>query len=152
MAYAVETHLELFSSEKNDRRKGPTPGLFTRSRRIQLRAAGVALRGRQLEEVKLDELRPAIEKHYQPNKLVLAERFGLKSKSQKPGQAIHEFYAELQKAANSCQFERIKDHRDAVVMMVCIGGLFSVEVRKRLLEKEYMISKEAVDQAKVIQT
>uniref|UniRef100_A0A0N4XJ69 Gag protein n=1 Tax=Nippostrongylus brasiliensis TaxID=27835 RepID=A0A0N4XJ69_NIPBR len=109
------------------------------------------LQGRELEEVTLDELRSAMEKHYQPKRLVLAERFGLMSKSQKPGQALHEFYAELQKAANSCQFEKIKDHRDAVVTMVFIGGLASVETRKRLLEKEELTSKEALEQAEAIE-
>ncbi|PIO58886.1 hypothetical protein TELCIR_19667 [Teladorsagia circumcincta] len=45
------------------------------------------------------------------------------SKVQKPGQALHEYYAELQKAANTCSFEEIKNHRDAVVTMVFIGGV-----------------------------
>ncbi|KAK6049501.1 hypothetical protein COOONC_12994 [Cooperia oncophora] len=93
------------------------------------------LQGRELEDVELKELRQAMERHYQPKKLVLAERFGLMSKVQKPGQALHEYYAELQKAANTCSFEEIKNHRDAVVTMVFIGGLLSVDTRKRLLGK-----------------
>ena len=56
----------------------------------------------------LKELRQTMERHYQPKKLVLAERFGLMSKVQKPGQALHEYYAELQKAANTCSFEETR--------------------------------------------
>ncbi|XGW27850.1 hypothetical protein V3C99_008001, partial [Haemonchus contortus] len=41
--------------------------------------------GRELEEVPLKGLRAAMEQHYQPKKLVLAERFGLMSKTQKQG-------------------------------------------------------------------
>ncbi|VDO20676.1 unnamed protein product [Haemonchus placei] len=67
--------------------------------------------GRELEEVPLKDLRAAMEQHYQPKKLVLAERFGLMSKTQKQGQSLHEYYAELQKAANTYCFEEIKDHR-----------------------------------------
>lgn len=87
------------------------------------------MQGKELEEVELAELKAAMEKHFQPRKLVLAERFGLMTKTQKPGQALHEFYAELQKAANGCRFETIKDHRDAMVTMVFIGLLVEVSYR-----------------------
>ncbi|PIO70405.1 zinc knuckle [Teladorsagia circumcincta] len=88
-----------------------------------------------------------MEKHFQPKKLVLAERFGLMSKVQKPGQSLQEYYAELQRAANGCQFEAIRNHRDAMVTMVFIGGLQSLDTRKGLLEKEDLTSKEALEQA-----
>ncbi|KAL6723826.1 hypothetical protein Aduo_018790 [Ancylostoma duodenale] len=103
------------------------------------------LQGQELGATDLADLFNAMEKHFQPKKLILAERFGLMSKSQKPGQSLHEFYAELQKAANGCQFEQIKNHRDAIVTMVLIGGLQSLETRKRLLEKEDLTSKEALE-------
>uniref|UniRef100_A0A7I4Z532 Retrotrans_gag domain-containing protein n=1 Tax=Haemonchus contortus TaxID=6289 RepID=A0A7I4Z532_HAECO len=105
------------------------------------------LQGQELESTDLASLSNAMEKHFQPKKLVLAERFGLMSKMQKPGQSLQEFYAELQKAANGCRFEDIKNYRDAMVTMVFIGGLQSLETRKRLLEKEDLTSKEALEQA-----
>uniref|UniRef100_A0A7I4XW19 Gag protein n=1 Tax=Haemonchus contortus TaxID=6289 RepID=A0A7I4XW19_HAECO len=80
-------------------------------------------------------------------KLILAERFGLISKIQKLTQALHEYYTELHKAANGCTFEEIKNHRDAVVTMVFIGGLLSAETRKRLLENEDLTLKQALEQA-----
>lgn len=56
------------------------------------------------------------------------------------------FYAELLKAANSCQFKNTKDRRDKVLTMFIMGELFSVETRKRLLEKEALTSKKACEQ------
>uniref|UniRef100_A0A7I4XX28 ShKT domain-containing protein n=1 Tax=Haemonchus contortus TaxID=6289 RepID=A0A7I4XX28_HAECO len=41
--------------------------------------------GCEWEEVPLKDLRAAMKQHYQPKKLVLAERFGLMSKTQKQG-------------------------------------------------------------------
>lgn len=99
----------------------------------------------------LEELKTAMEKHFQPRKLVLAERFGLMSKVQKPCQSLQEFYADLQKSANSCKFEEIRNHRDAIVTMVFIGGLQSLDIRKRLLEKEELPSKEALEQAETLE-
>ncbi|VDO52365.1 unnamed protein product [Haemonchus placei] len=95
-----------------------------------------------------EDLRAATEQHYQPKKLVLAERFGLMSKMQKQRLALHEHYVELQKAANTYCFEEIKDHRDAVVTMAFVGGLLPVETRKRLLEKEQLSSREALSKRK----
>ncbi|EYC42768.1 hypothetical protein Y032_0519g2835 [Ancylostoma ceylanicum] len=43
------------------------------------------LQGQELEVTDLADLCNAMEKHFQPKKLILAERFGLMSKSQKPG-------------------------------------------------------------------
>lgn len=109
------------------------------------------LQRRELEEVELKELRAAMEKHYQPKRLVLAERFGLMSMVQKLGKGLHEYYAELQKAANKCCFKTIKNHRDADVAMVFIGGLASVDTRKRLLEIKELTSKKALEQAETFE-
>lgn len=89
------------------------------------------LQGRELEEVTLNDLRIAIEKHFQPSNLILAERVALMFKVQKLG--LHEFYAELQKAANGCSFDSIQNHQDAFVTMIFIGCLASVETRALFL-------------------
>lgn len=109
------------------------------------------MQGRALEDVPLGELRAAMERHFQPRKLVLAERFGLMSKVQKPGQALNECYAELQKAANTCSFETVRNHRDAMVTMVFIGSLHSLEKGKRLLKKEELTTKEALQQDEALE-
>lgn len=111
------------------------------------------LQGQEPEKATLAQLRTAMEQHFQPKKLLMAERFGLMSKAQKQGQTLQEYYAELQKAANSCGFDRVKDHRDTIVAMVFIGGegLSSVETRKRLLEKEELSSKEVLEIAEAFE-
>uniref|UniRef100_A0A7I4XW25 CCHC-type domain-containing protein n=1 Tax=Haemonchus contortus TaxID=6289 RepID=A0A7I4XW25_HAECO len=67
------------------------------------------------------------------------------SRTQRPGQTLQDYYAKLQKAAATCEFEKIKDHRDAMVTMVFIRGLASVDTRKRPLERENLTSKEALE-------
>ncbi|KAK6019600.1 hypothetical protein OSTOST_14756 [Ostertagia ostertagi] len=109
------------------------------------------LQGREPEQVPLKELSETMASHFQPKKLVLAERYGLMSRTQRPGQTLQDYYAELQKAAATCEFEKIKDHRDAMVTMVFIGGLASVETRKRLLERENLTSKEALEAAEAFE-
>lgn len=44
-----------------------------------------------------------------------------------------------------------KNNRDAIVTMVFIGGLQSLETRKRLLEKEDLTSKEALEQSEALE-
>ncbi|EYC19104.1 hypothetical protein Y032_0025g1175 [Ancylostoma ceylanicum] len=109
------------------------------------------LQGKELESATLEELREAMERHFQPKKLILAERFAMMSKAQKTGQTLQEYFAEVQKAANECMFEKVSDVRDAMVTIVFIGGLASVETRKRLLEKEHLTSKEALEVAEAFE-
>ncbi|XGW25012.1 hypothetical protein V3C99_006445, partial [Haemonchus contortus] len=109
------------------------------------------LQGKEPEQVTLKELSDAMASHFQPKKLILAERYGLMSRTQRPGQTLQDYYAELQKAAAGCEFENIKDYRDAMVTMVFIGGLTSVETRKRLLERENLTSKETLEAAEAFE-
>uniref|UniRef100_A0A7I4Y858 Retrotrans_gag domain-containing protein n=1 Tax=Haemonchus contortus TaxID=6289 RepID=A0A7I4Y858_HAECO len=97
------------------------------------------------------ELKQAMEQQFQSKKLLMAERFGLVSRSQKAGQTLQEYYAEVQKAASTCGFEKVKEMRDAMVAMVFIGGLASVETRKRLLEREELTSKEVLEMAEAVE-
>lgn len=109
------------------------------------------MQGRELESVELSELEKAMEKHFQPKKLLLSKRYKMMSLAQHEGQSLHDFYAEIRKAANECGFEKIKDFRDAMTKMVFIGGLLCVETRKRLLEKEELSSKDALEAAESFQ-
>ncbi|VDL82659.1 unnamed protein product [Nippostrongylus brasiliensis] len=112
---------------------------------------GSLLQGKQAETATMAQMEEVMEQHFQPKKLLMAENFGLMSKTQKHGQTLQEYYANLQKAANTCGFERVKDHRDMVVAMVFIGGLQSVETRKRLLEREELSSKEVLEAAEAFE-
>ncbi|VDO63673.1 unnamed protein product, partial [Haemonchus placei] len=57
----------------------------------------------------------------------------------------------VQKAASICGFEKVKDMRNAMVAMVFIGGLASVETRKRLFEREELTSKEVWETAEAVE-
>ncbi|VDO64362.1 unnamed protein product [Heligmosomoides polygyrus] len=102
------------------------------------------LQGKELEATTLHELKETMEKHYQPKKLLLAERFEMMTRTKKVGQTLQDFFAEVQRAANECAFEKVTDVRDTMATMVFTGGLTSVNTRKRLLEKEDLTSKEAL--------
>lgn len=112
---------------------------------------GSLLQGKELEATTLQELKEAMEKHYQPKKLLLAEQFGMMTRTQKVVRTLQGIFAEVQRSANECAFEKVTDVRDAMVTMVFIGGLTSVDTRKRLLEKEHLTSKEALEIAEAFE-
>lgn len=108
-----------------------------------------------MESLSLTELKEAMERHFLPKKLVVAERFTMMTNVQKQRKTLQEYFAannaEVQKAANECAFEKVEDVRDARVTMVFIGGLASVDTRKRLLEKEQLAAKEALETAEAFE-
>uniref|UniRef100_A0A7I4Z6E3 Retrotrans_gag domain-containing protein n=1 Tax=Haemonchus contortus TaxID=6289 RepID=A0A7I4Z6E3_HAECO len=105
-------------------RVGGTGEISKEDRSKHLRTARVTTARREPEPLR--EVHETMASHLQPKKLVLAERYGLMSQTQRPGQTLRDYYAELQKAAAKCEFEKIKDRRDAMVTMVFIGGLASI--------------------------
>ena len=105
------------------------------------------LQGREPEATDLDELMKAMEKHYQPKKLVWSERYKLNKMEQRPGQSLADFYAEIQKQANFCIYDQVTDMRDTQVLLVFLGGICSIDTRKKLLEVEKMTSREALEKA-----
>ena len=109
------------------------------------------LQGRTLEDTPNTELYSVMEKHFAPKKLVLAERYRLMTMAQNSGQTLQDFYASIQKTAKDCDFGAIKDHRDAQVTLVFIGGISSLETRKRLFEKEDLTSKQALEIAEAFE-
>lgn len=85
-------------------------------------------------------MKEAFKKHFQPKKLIMAERSALLTKTQKPIQSLQRCYVELQKASNECRFENVQNDRNMVVTTIFIGWLTSDERRKRLLEREEVTS------------
>ena len=59
------------------------------------------------------ELAETLQAHYEPKPLVIAERFYFHSRSQKPGESIGEFVAELRRLATNCKFGYILPQRSA---------------------------------------
>lgn len=62
-----------------------------------------------------------------------------------PGQSLAEFYAVVQQAASTCEFETATNVKDMEVTMVFIGGLPNLQETKKLLEKIDMLSKNALE-------
>jgi len=73
---------------------------------------------------------------YGAKAMVVAERYKLLKLHQKPGQGLHEFFTEIEVAANTCAFDEVKDVRDMVASMVFIAGLRSETTRDKLLAQE----------------
>ena len=87
----------------------------------------------------LAQLKETLKKHYEPKKIIMAERFRFHQRRQEPGETVAKFEAELRKLASRCEFgEGLEDAlRDR---LVC--GLREEVHRKRLLaESELTLSK-----------
>ena len=52
----------------------------------------------------LDQLVEVLKQHYNPVKLVIAERFTFHRHCQQPGESVAEFAAELKKLSQNCKF------------------------------------------------
>src|SRR6218665_3994632 len=95
------------------------------------------LKGKQPKDEDYSTLTSLLEKHFEPKKLVMSERFRMLSLTQQPGQSLQDFYAGIQHAANTCAWEKIDSaakFRDAIVLMTFLAGMRSVDTRKRILE------------------
>ncbi len=56
------------------------------------------------EHKSLEELKTILKRHYDPEPIVIAERFRFYQRTQKPGESIAEFLASLRKLATRCKF------------------------------------------------
>ena len=83
-------------------------------------------------------------KHYEPEPIVIAERFHFYQPNQKPGESIADYHACLRKLASRCQFGEFLPQalRDK---LVC--GLLSEAIQKALLAKADLTLDKAVDVA-----
>ncbi len=82
------------------------------------------------EHKSLEELKTILKRHYDPEPIVIAERFRFYQRTQKPGESIADFLASLRKLATRCKFggflaEALRDR------LVC--GLHSEAIQKALL-------------------
>ncbi|KAK6053669.1 hypothetical protein COOONC_08826 [Cooperia oncophora] len=70
---------------------------------------------RYYKERTLKESSDTMAGHFQPKKLILAERYGLMSRSQRPGQTLQDYYAELQKAAAASLRPKVEEKLQELV-------------------------------------
>ncbi len=90
----------------------------------------------------LDELISVMEAHFNPKKLVIAERFHFYQRKQKSGETIAEFLADLRHLSIKCEFgtflnEALRDR------LVC--GLRSEAIQRRLLTETALTLDRAVE-------
>ena len=52
----------------------------------------------------LAQLKETLKKHYEPKKIIMAERFRFHQRRQEPGETVAKFEAELRKLASRCEF------------------------------------------------
>ena len=89
-----------------------------------------------------------LKKHFEPKKIIIAERFNFHRRNQASDESITEYVAELRKLAASCEFggnleESLRDR------FVC--GLRSESTQKQLLTEADLTFKRAVEIAKGIE-
>ena len=53
----------------------------------------------------LKDLKEALQTHFEPKPVVIAERFHFHRRNQEPGETVAEYEAELRRLASSCKFE-----------------------------------------------
>ena len=89
-----------------------------------------------------EDLVTLLKKHYDPEPIVIAERFHFYERSQKPGESIADYLASLRRLASRCQFgaflaEALRDR------LVC--GLLSENIQKALLSKADLTLEKALE-------
>ena len=96
------------------------------------------------EKKSLETLKGLLLKHYEPEPIVIAERFHFYQRNQKPGESIADYHACLRKLASRCQFGEFLSQalRDK---LVC--GLLSESIQKALLAKADLTLDKAVETA-----
>ena len=78
------------------------------------------------------ELTETLTDHFEPKPLVIAERFYFYSRSQKAGESIAEFVAELHRLAAHCEF---RDYLNEALRDWFVCGLLHGGIQHRLLSE-----------------
>ncbi len=96
----------------------------------------------------LAQIIAALESHYEPKPIVIAERFHFHRRNQLPNESVAEYVAELRRLSTHCKFgtylnDALRDR------LVC--GLRNEAIQKRLLEVKELTFKDALDQAQAME-
>ena len=78
----------------------------------------------------LKELKEALQTHFEPKLVVIAERFQFHRWNQEPGESVAEYQAELRRQVSSCKFG---DYLPQAIRDRLVCGLRSECTQKRLL-------------------
>ena len=99
----------------------------------------------KLNTKSLNDLTTALNNHYAPKRVVIAERFHFYRRNQAPGESIAEFVAELRKLSTHCSFKDSQLEEALRDRLVC--GLRSVATQRRLLTEAKLTFADALKTA-----
>ena len=87
----------------------------------------------------------AMEKHFMPRRNIIFESFKFNSRKQEPGETVQQYVQELQKLADTCEFEGLHDRliRDRLVI-----GIREDQTRTRLLRTGEIELAKAIEMCK----
>ena len=89
-----------------------------------------------------DDIVEELKKHYQPKRLVIAERFYFHRRCQAAGETVADFVAELRRLTTHCEFGT---HLDEALRDRFVCGLRSEATQKKLLTEAKLTFKQAVE-------
>ena len=95
----------------------------------------------QPKDQTLDNLIATLKAHFEPEPIIIAERFLFYKRDQKKGESISDFMAELRRLAASCQFGA---HLDDALRDWFVCGIYIESIQKELLTKKTLSMEEAV--------
>ena len=91
------------------------------------------------------ELTSLLTQHYEPEPLIIAERFHFHRRDQAADESISVYIAELRRQATTCKFDEAFLDESLRDRFVC--GLKSEAIQRRLLSEEKLLLKKAVETA-----
>ena len=91
------------------------------------------------------ELTSLLTQHYEPEPLIIAERFHFHRRDQAADESISVYIAELRRLATTCKFDKAFLDESLRDRFVC--GLKSEAIQRRLLSEEKLLLKKAVETA-----
>ena len=99
------------------------------------------------QEKSFVELTAELKKHFEPKKVIIAERFSFHRRNQAPDENIADYVAELHKLTINCDFG---DYLEEALRDRFVCGLHSEPTQKQLLTEAELTFKRAVEIAKGI--
>ena len=100
------------------------------------------------KEKTFDQIVKALADHFEPQRLVIAERFRFHRRNQHPDESVAEFGAELRWLARDCEF---RDHLDEGLRDCFVGGIQNEDTQKRLLSEPNLDFNKAIEIAQTME-
>ena len=102
----------------------------------------------KLQTQKLKEIYKQLCEHFEPQPLVIAERFYFHQRSQGPSESVAEYLAELRRLATHCKFA---DFLNDALRDRLVCGLRNASIQKRLLSEKDLTLKKAIELAQSVE-